>query len=175
MLLPTSLASCSLRPWTPADKTSLLRHANNRNVWRNLTQAFPHPYTAADADAWFAIAKRPGRDLHLAIDLDGSAIGGIGAMAGSGTACRTCRFGYWLGQEHWGKGIATAAASAFVGHLREHAAFARIEAPVFAWNPASMRVLEKVGFQREGVLRASVSKDGQLIDSVLYAFIVPPH
>ena len=49
---------------------------------------------------------------------------------------------------------------------------ARLQAPVFAWNPASMRVLEKVGFHREAVLRKSVFKDGQLIDSVLYALIL---
>ena len=47
----------------------------------------------------------------------------------------------------------------------------RIDAAVFAWNPASMRVLEKCGFVREGVLRRSIFKDGQLIDSVLYARI----
>jgi hypothetical protein len=45
------------------------------------------------------------------------------------------------------------------------------QSPVFEWNPASMRVLEKCGFAREAVLRASVSKDGELIDSVLYAFV----
>ena len=51
-----------------------------------------------------------------------------------------------------------------------HGAF-MLESPVFEWNPASMRVLEKCGFTREAVLRASVAKDGQIIDSVLYAFI----
>jgi RimJ/RimL family protein N-acetyltransferase len=47
----------------------------------------------------------------------------------------------------------------------------RLEAPVFAWNPPSMRVLEKCGWQREGVLRAAVIKDGQIVDQVLYALI----
>jgi RimJ/RimL family protein N-acetyltransferase len=49
--------------------------------------------------------------------------------------------------------------------------FARLEARVFAWNPASMRVLEKVGFVREGVLKYSIFKDGQIVDSVLYALV----
>ena len=171
MLLPTSLASCKLRPWALADKESLVRNANNCNVWRNLTESFPHPYTEADADEWFSIAQRPGRDLHLAIELAGSAVGGIGAIAGSGVAFQTCQFGYWLGQDHWGKGIATAAAVAFVRYVEEHRLFARLEAPVFQWNPASMRVLEKVGFVREGVLRKSATKDGQLIDTVMYAYL----
>ena len=46
---------------------------------------------------------------------------------------------------------------------------ARLEAPVFEWNAASMRVLEKCGFTKEGVLRRSVFKDGEIIDSVMYA------
>jgi [ribosomal protein S5]-alanine N-acetyltransferase len=49
--------------------------------------------------------------------------------------------------------------------------FLRLQACVFAWNPPSMRVLEKVGFVREGVLRQSRYKDRQLIDSVMYALI----
>lgn len=52
-----------------------------------------------------------------------------------------------------------------------HFSLVRLEAPVFAWNPASMRVLEKAGFEREGILRSSVFKDGQVIDQVLYALI----
>jgi RimJ/RimL family protein N-acetyltransferase len=171
VVLPTALPSCFLRPWAPADKPSLVRNANNRNVWRNLTASFPHPYTEADADRWLAFARDSGRDLHLAIEFGGAAIGGVGAIAGSGIACRTCQFGYWLGEDHWGQGIATAAAGAFARHIAQRGLFARLEAPVFQWNPASMRVLEKIGFAREGVLRKSVSKDGQLIDSMMYAYI----
>ena len=172
MQLPTSIDSCFLRPWTLADKPSLVVNANNRNVWRNLTESFPHPYTAADADAWLAHAGQPGRSVHLAIVLHGAAVGGIGAIAGQGVAEQSCQFGYWLGEPHWGKGIATAAATSFVQHLHAKRLFARLEAPVFQWNPASMRVLEKVGFVREGVLRKSVFKDGALIDSVMYAYLV---
>jgi [ribosomal protein S5]-alanine N-acetyltransferase len=171
MVLATALPSCLLRPWVLADKEDLIHNANNRNVWRNLTDSFPHPYTEAHGDQWLSCNRNPGRDLHLAIEFAGSAVGGIGAIAGDGIACRTCQFGYWLGQGHWGKGIATAAASAFVQHIKDRTLFARLEAPVFQWNAASMRVLEKVGFLREGVLRKSVTKDGELIDSVMYAYI----
>ena len=45
----------------------------------------------------------------------------------------------------------------------------RLEAPVFEWNPASMRVLEKCGFVREGIQRKGVFKEGQIIDAVIYA------
>ena len=86
---------------------------------------------------------------------------------------RTATFGYWLGQAHWGKGIATAAARALKEHALAGEHLKRLEAAVFEWNPASMRVLEKAGFVREGVLRKSVFKDGQLIDQVMYAAIAP--
>jgi [ribosomal protein S5]-alanine N-acetyltransferase len=171
MLLPTEIPGCVLRPWHPDDKPSLIRHANNRNVWRNLTHMFPHPYTHTDADAWVSVANQPSSSLHYAIVLESEAVGGIGAIAGEGISQRTAQFGYWLGEAHWHKGIATAAARAMIGHLGSTHAFSRLEAPVFEWNTRSMRVLEKVGFVREGVLTRSVFKDGQLIDSVMYALI----
>ena len=174
MLIQTSLRLCTLRPWHSDDKEDLVKQANNRNVWRNLTHRFPHPYTDADAQNWLCIASEAGRSHHLAITHAGKAIGGVGAIAGEGIAQRTAQFGYWLGEAYWGKGIASAATSAFLAYLEALGTFIRLEAPVFAWNPVSMRVLEKLGFEREGLLRKSVSKDGELIDSVMYAYIIPP-
>lgn len=169
MFIATADPECVLRPWRDGDQEDLVRHADNRKVWRNLTDMFPHPYTLADANHWLAIANADARSVHLAIALRGRAIGGVGALAGSGTSAATADFGYWLGEPYWGRGLATAAALAFKAHLLQSGRFARLQAPVFAWNPASMRVLEKIGFVREGVLRRSVTKDGQLIDSVMYA------
>ena len=173
MRIATEIPACVLRPWSAADKATLVRIADNRKVWRNLMDRFPHPYTEADADAWLATAQQPGRSVHLAIEVDGSPAGGIGAIALEDNYRATARFGYWLGEPYWGKGYATAAVRAMLAHLAAEKRFARLEAPVFAWNPQSMRVLEKAGFAREGLLRRSVTKDGELIDSVLYAFIMP--
>jgi RimJ/RimL family protein N-acetyltransferase len=169
MLIGTEIPGCNLRSWRAHDKTALVGHANNRKVWRNLTEAFPHPYTEADAESWFSIANSASTSIHLAIEFDGEAVGGAGVIAGEGIARYTAQFGYWLGEAHWGKGIATAAARAMAKHAFANTEFTRLEAPVFAWNSASMRVLEKIGFVREGILKQSVFKDGQLIDSVMYA------
>jgi [ribosomal protein S5]-alanine N-acetyltransferase len=160
-----------LRPWAPADKPNLVANANNRSVWRNLADIFPHPYTDEDADHWLRIAGNPGGGIKLAVELAGAAIGGIGARGGEGIHVRTAHFGYWLGEPFWGRGIATAAGRALLDYLRADERFVRLEAPVFEWNPASMRVLDKLGFERETVLRKSVLKDGQLIDSVLYSYV----
>jgi RimJ/RimL family protein N-acetyltransferase len=172
MHLPTALPGCVLRPWRAADRPDLIRHANNRRVWRNMTHTFPHPYTDRDADLWLAIAADPGASLQLAIDVEGSAVGGIGAIAGEGIFAQTAQFGYWLGEAHWGRGIASAAARALADRIAAERLFARLEAQVFEWNPASMRVLEKAGFTREAVLRCAATKDGELIDTVLYARVL---
>jgi RimJ/RimL family protein N-acetyltransferase len=170
-VIPTSHPDCLLRPWRDGDQEALQRHADNRRVWRNLTHLFPHPYTRADAEFWLTLANSDPRSLHLAVEFRGEAVGGIGAIAGSGIAEATAECGYWLGESVWGQGLATGAARTFAEHLLQSGRFARLQAPVFAWNPASMRVLEKAGFQREGVLRRSVTKDGELIDCVMYAWV----
>ncbi|HET8744272.1 MAG TPA: GNAT family protein [Ramlibacter sp.] len=167
--LPTELPACVLRPWSAADRDDLIHEANNRKVWRNMTHTFPHPYTERDADLWLAIAADPGASIQLAIDVDGRAVGGIGAIAGEGIFARTAQFGYWLGEAHWGRGIATAAARALAQRIGREQLFARLEAQVFEWNPPSMRVLEKAGFERQAVLHSAATKDGYLIDTVLYA------
>lgn len=162
---------CALRDWNPADEAALLAVADNRKVWRNLHHRFPHPYTPADARGWFAFLAAMTEPTHWAIEVDGVAVGGVGVDLGEGIYAKTGYFGYWLGEPYWGRGIMSAAARAASRYALDHFGLARLEAPVFAWNPASMRVLEKAGFVREGLLRNSVFKDGQLIDQVLYALV----
>ena len=172
MRVETSIEGVVLRPWRQGDQASLVAIANSRRVWRNLTDLFPHPYTAADADRWIGFTMSMGRDRHLAVEVGGRLAGGVGAIAGEGIRRRTAQFGYWLGEPFWGRGIASASTKAFVEHLEPACDFVRLEAAVFEWNPASMRVLEHAGFLREGVLRKSVSKDGEIIDSVMYSYVV---
>jgi RimJ/RimL family protein N-acetyltransferase len=158
-----------VRDWQPSDKTSLVANANNRSVWRNLAHRFPHPYTSADADGWFALLARMPRPTHWAIEVDGEAVGGVGIDLGEGIFERSAKFGYWLGEPYWGRGIMTSVVRATAAFALEQFDLVRLESPVFEWNLASMRVLEKCGFQREGVMRKSVFKDGKVIDAVLFA------
>jgi RimJ/RimL family protein N-acetyltransferase len=165
--------ACLLRGWEDADRDSLLAQANNRNVWRNLKDRFPHPYTERDAEAWLALARAQPDRLNWAIVVDEAAVGGIGLEPLADVHRGTAHIGYWLGESFWGRGIMTAAVRAVTGHAFSPLGFRRIETPVFGWNPASMRVLEKCGYAREGVMARSVLKDGELIDSVLYAKVAP--
>lgn len=163
--------NCVVRDWSRSDKGSLLRHANNRNVWRNLTHLFPHPYTEADAENWFSLLENMAEPTHWAIEVEGQAVGGVGCTVGKGVRARSAQFGYWLGEPYWGRGIMTAAVQRIAPYVLSHFALVRLESPVFAWNPASMRVLEKSGFVREGLHGAALFKDGEIIDEVLYALV----
>ena len=156
-----------------SDVDSLVRHADNRDVWRNLGDRFPHPYTVQDAESWCSRLADGPDSTHWAIDVGGDAVGGVGMDIGEDVYRLTAHFGYWLGEDYWGRGIMTAVVGAVADYVFEHYGLARLHAPVFEWNPASMRVLEKCGYAREGVLRKSVFKDGEVIDSVLYAKVVP--
>jgi [ribosomal protein S5]-alanine N-acetyltransferase len=160
---------CLLRPWAASDKPALVEAANNRKVWRNLTHMFAHPYTEKDADQWLAFIATLPESSNLAIEVDGRVIGSIGAVIGQGIFAKTAEFGYWMGEPWWGRGIGTAAAIAFTRYFMAEHQLHRMQAYVFAWNPASMRVLEKAGFVREAVLERSAVKDGQVVDEVMYA------
>jgi len=167
--LPLDAGTCLIRLWQRGDRASLVRHADNRRVWLMLRDQFPHPYTPADADTWLAHVRRQRPVTSFAIAVDGEAAGGIGLAPQRDVHRRSAEVGYWLGEAFWNRGIMTAAVREFTTYAFDSFDLLRIYAAVFSSNPASMRVLEKAGYTREGVLRRSVVKDGQVLDQVLYA------
>lgn len=92
--------------------------------------------------------------------------GGIGLEKIEG---HKAEIGYWLAEKYWGKGVMTAAVEVVTKYSFEKLGLRRIYARVFHFNKASIRVLEKAGFEKEGLLKREAQKDGKLIDSVLYA------
>ncbi|GEN12928.1 Protein N-acetyltransferase, RimJ/RimL family [Myxococcus fulvus] len=164
---------CVLRPWRRGDEASLVHHANDREVWKNLRDRFPHPYTAQDAAGWvgYAGAVSPPRDF--AIEVAGEAVGSMGMIPGTDIERHSAEVGYWLGRSLWGRGIVSAGLDAFCAWTFANTDLLRLFALPFADNAASCRVLEKAGFQREGVLRRSAVKDGVVHDQALYARLRP--
>jgi RimJ/RimL family protein N-acetyltransferase len=148
-----------------------VRHANNRNVWINLRDRFPHPYTAGDARRWLDMVVDQKPETNFAIAVADEAVGGIGFTVQPDVARRSAEIGYWLSEDFWGRGITTEALIAVTDHAFSHYDVCRLFAHVFDWNGASARVLEKAGFSFEGRLRKSVTKDGQTIDQLMYAII----
>jgi RimJ/RimL family protein N-acetyltransferase len=159
-----------LRLWRRGDEAALVRHANNRNVWRNLRDHFPHPYTMADAIDWIrSVEETEGPARRFAIVREGEPIGGAGFEPFTDVHRRVAEIGYWLGEAHWGKGYGTEAVCALTDYAFRTFDLERMEAGVFAWNPASCRVLEKAGYRFEARIERSVLKDGETIDRLLYA------
>jgi len=166
---------CRLRQWRLSDQAALVRHANNIKVWRNVRDVFPHPYTSTAADSFLsAVIRRNGRDSVYAIEVGGEAVGGIGVHPRSAEERYTAEIGYWLGEAFWGRGITTAAVRGLSVRALSKPDLCRLFANVYASNPASMRVLEKAGFQREGVQRRAVVKEGVLMDAVVYGLTRDP-
>lgn len=161
--------SCLLRPLVASDAESLARYANNRSVAKNLRDRFPHPYQKADAE-WY-IAHLATREVQssFGIIVGNEAIGSISLMLGDDIARRSAEIGYWLGEPFWGRGIAVQALRATTQYAFDTLNMARVFAVPFVSTSRSMRVLEKAGFVREGLMRHSAVKDGVLLDQWMYA------
>jgi len=171
-MLPTVIdcSRCRLRPWAASDKAALVRYANNRNVSRSLRDVFPYPYTDADADRWLArVAGSAAPPGVYAIEVGGEAAGTLAVERQTDVERLSAEIGYWLGEPFWGRGIVTEAVGRVTALALAEDDILRLFASVFAWNAASMRVLEKNGYVGEAVLRRSGFKDGAVFDRVIYA------
>ncbi|MDD1689911.1 MAG: GNAT family N-acetyltransferase [Methanoregula sp.] len=164
--------SSILRDWTPDDAPSIVRHADNPRIADNLRDGFPSPYTLADANRFVTMATEPGgKNLFLAIVVDGEACGGIGIHPLEDVYRRTAEIGYWLAEPFWGQGIVTGAVRTIIPVAFDRYDIVRLQAGIFANNPASMRVLEKCDFVREAVHRNAITKNGTTMDEVMYAIV----
>ena len=162
----------SLRQWTLEDAPVLAEIINNKNVQDNLND-LPYPYTVNDA-IWFINSISTGeKDMNyiFAITFNDNPVGCIGLHRGTGNYCKIAELGYYLDENYWGKGIMTKAIKQVCAFGFETTDIVRIYARPFSYNKASTRVLEKAGFQFEGVLRKNAIKNGQLIDMAVYAII----
>jgi len=171
-MLPIDCGVCQLRPWRTSDEESLVRHANSRAIWLNLRDRFPHPYTPADARAWFSIVAKESPVQHLAIQVGDEAAGTIGIELGSDVERCSAEVGYWLGERYWGRGIMSAALAGMTGYVWENfPGIERIFAVPYVRNAASSRVLQRAGYECEGRMRRSAIKDGEVLDQFMYAIV----
>jgi [ribosomal protein S5]-alanine N-acetyltransferase len=161
-----------LRDWRRDDAPSIAKYANNRKIWLNLRDGFPHPYTCQHAEEFIARAMQSTPATLFAIAAQDEAIGSIGLMKGADVHRFTAELGYWLAEPFWGRGIMTGAVRCITTYAIEELGLHRVYAEPYTDNIASAKVLEKAGFVREGIMRSSAFKDGTFCDQFLYSFIV---
>lgn len=163
----------TLRSWRSDDAIALAEAGNHKEITQYLRSTFPNPYTIADANFFIQLcqSKSTQEELQYAIVYDDKICGGIGLTFQNDLNCRNAELGYWLTPTAQGRGIVREAVHQIceIGFQKYH--LLRIYAEVFSKHTASRRVLEKNGFQIEGVLKNRIWKSGQCYDALLYARI----
>lgn len=158
-----------LRPLRDSDATVLARLANNKKIWDNLRDFFPHPYEEKDALFFIHLTKKEKPLLNFGIEFQGQLCGVIGLTPQPDIYCKSAEIGYWLGEAYWNKGIATTAVKWITEYGLHTLKFIRIHTGIFEYNPGSMRVLEKNGYQKDGIFKKAVFKNGKIWDEHRYS------
>jgi RimJ/RimL family protein N-acetyltransferase len=160
-----------IRGWKKGDEASLQRNADNPKVSACLMDRFPSPYTLEDALHWVNALIGQDPVVNFAITINDEVVGGIGMEPRQDVYRKTAIIGYWLSEDLWGRGIMPEAVKLVTGYAFTHLDFIRLQASVYSKNPASMRVLEKAGYVKEGIMRNAVIKNGEILDEHLYAIL----
>lgn len=162
-----------LRMFQKSDAVAATKLCNNYNIYKN-TLYLPYPYSIEDALSWiehhldnfnanklyeFAITDKERGELYGAIALSNNQKFNNGEIA------------YWIGEEFWGNGYATEAAQAILQFAFDEKQYHKVFARCFNSNPASGRVLQKLGMKKEGILIDHVRKENRYEDLVYYGII----
>lgn len=164
---------CQIRKWKLSDAKDLAIALSNKKIQDNLRDGLPYPYTEQDGADYISamLSADENETFAFAITVDGKAVGSIGVFRQVNIHRQTAELGYYLAEEYWGKGIMTEAVKQICEYVFGKSDIIRIYAEPFAYNAASCRVLEKAGFQCEGILRKNAVKNGKIVDMKIYSLI----
>ena len=151
-----------LRPLTPEDTSRIAELGGDWNV-ASMTSRMPYPYTLNAARQW--LDDQADGEYVRGIELDGALIGVCGYMPAGDDAAE---IGYWIGKDYWGAGYATEAAQAIVDHAFKAGKFQALTCAHFHDNPASARVIEKLGFEKLGPCRCWCEARRHDVEAVRY-------
>lgn len=164
---------CIIREWRLEDKSELAAMLNNKNILNNLRDGLPYPYTVKDAEEYITamLSADKTKTFAFAIVTNDVVIGSIGVFRCDNIHSQTAEMGYYIGEPYWGNGFGTSAVKQMCKYVFENTDIIRIFAEPFAYNIASCHVLEKAGFQLEGILHSNAVKNGNITDMKMYALI----
>lgn len=140
-----------LRPGWSQDAPALFEAIGDERIVRNLATA-PWPYRPEDAESWLATERKASEPSLLILRCGDGAPELIGAIGFGRRPSGAMEFGYWIARRHWGRGYATEAGRAVIATARHGLRLKRLDAGHFLDNPASGRVLEKLGFKPTGTI-----------------------
>ena len=161
-----------LRKWQISDVNSLAENINNINIWNNMRDYLPYPYTEKDAKEFIEmVLTKPDPAIDLAIDIDGNAVGGIGIILKQDVERICAEMGYWLGEKYWNMGIMTEAIKQMTNYVFTNFSLHKVYALPFDFNIASHKVLQKAGYIKEATLRQAAIKNGIINDLYYYSII----
>jgi [ribosomal protein S5]-alanine N-acetyltransferase len=166
--LHPAMSDVMLRHWRREDAQQLASIANNKNVWLNVRDRFPHPYTVMDAMQWIQMRTGEKPMQHFCITYNENVAGSIGVIVKDDVYRKSIELGYFVGEPFWGKGIATKAVKLMMEYIELTFDVLRVYAEVFEHNKASMGVLRKNGFYLEGIRKKAVIKDEVLMDDYVW-------
>lgn len=161
----------TLRTWQAEDAPSLAQELNNKKIWDNCRDVLPYPYRLEHAEAFIDIIKKKAGIHDFCIEVDGKAVGNIGFMPGTDVERFNAEVGYVIGEEYWNQGIVTDALQEAIRFYFAYMDIVRIFALVFEHNLPSMRVLEKAGFTKVGVMTKSIFKNGHFTNAHLFELL----
>ena len=157
-----------LRDLEITDTEKLTELADNKSIWDNVRDYLPHPYKLSDAEFFINSVKKENPRQNFGIEYEGELCGVIGLIVQNDVYKKSAELGYWIGEYYWGKGIATKAVELITKYGFEKLQIIRIYSSVFENNIASMKVLEKNGFLREGIFKKAVIKNEIIMDEHRY-------
>jgi len=158
-----------LRPLEDSDVSALARLANNKNIWDNLRDFIPFPYTKDDAIFFINLTKQEKPQMTFAIEFEDQLCGVVGLVAQQDVYRKTAEVGYWIGEPFWNQGIATTAVKLITDYGFDQLGLIRMHTGVFEYNIGSMKVLEKCGYKKDGVFEKAVIKNGQIWNEHRYS------
>ncbi|MBY0348235.1 MAG: GNAT family N-acetyltransferase [Hydrotalea flava] len=164
----------TLKIWHKTDAAALAVIANNRNIFNQVRDSFPQPYTVTDALKWIEIHGSKNPYQNYAIWVDDQLVGSIGFVPQEHERGHVVEIGYFIGEPFWGKGIATAAIEKLLQLLEQNKTYLRIEACVFSKNTASMKVLQKNKFYLEGIQHKAAIKNNVMLDIYIWVKFLQP-
>jgi ribosomal-protein-alanine N-acetyltransferase len=160
-----------LRQFEEKDAQSVAFLCNNKKIWDNVRDYFPHPYTEKNAEEFIRACRDEDPQVTFAIQYKGDLAGCIGLVKQTDVYKLSAEVGYWIGEPFWGRGIATRAVMLIADYGFHTLGLIRIHTGVFDFNKASQRVLEKAGFKLEGIFEKSVVKNGKILNEYRYGKI----